>query len=293
MRNSVTLTPDRVIIDTATGSPVTEERLLDEVDTLLEQTLNDDAQRRVEAEQRLRKLYYDLPYYENMRERIRDAYHLGMLIEHGILQVCEKCGEIFPDEIGYWPSGMCNSRHMQVVGGDQHGRVIARQAKGAPDTVFYYNPRTKDVYMPGHDTQHASPESRGYIKQSIGVRQYGLKSRFYRFLDRLAVDRRWKRLEKEESMFGPMMKENRARLSRRLQTQFGREMMEEAIAKSNRSAEQYESYSPGSHIEAWEFDEAHIKDGSSNDPLPSLRRKQLEPEVARVNAKRYKGSVDV
>lgn len=282
-----TLLAERSVINIGIEE-LTETQLLDQVDDLLEQTLDDDRQKRKIAEERLRSIYWNSKYYDNVLDRIRDAYHLGMLIERGILQVCEKCGEIFPDEIGYWPAGMCNKRHAQVIGGDQHGRVIARSAKGAADTIFYYNPRTKDVYMPGHDTRHFSPESRGYIKQSIGVRQYGLKSKFYRFLDRLAVDRRGKRLEKEDAMFGPLMKENRSRLSRRLQTDFGREMMREAVEKSNRSGEQWEAYSPGSHIEAWEWDEKNIRDGRSNDPLPSLEKKQLSPKVAKANAKKYK-----
>lgn len=316
------------------------DAIFEEVDELLEQTLDDSFQKRAFAERRLRTIYEDTSYFEGVRARIRDAYNSieidalfayvasqyfnerpfngknlknrtnvasGFIEElkerdikcpeckgyHNAHAVCDDCGELL--HIDSWYKCEVTSvvtRHTSKG----HERVLHLNAKGAPDTLFYYNPKTKETYWPGHTERHIDPNLRirnkakygHYVPVIIGVRDYGLKSRLYKFLDRLAIDRRWKRLEKEDAMFSPLMKENRARLARRLQTDFGKEMAYEAIKKSNSSSEMYESYAPGSHIEAWEWDEKNIRDGRSNDPLSSLEKKQLSPEVARANARKYK-----
>lgn len=214
-------------------------------------------------EARLAEVYRHTPYYSQLRSRISEAARIGFLVEIGALIPCDKCGHLYG--IGEWYD--CAS-----PGG--HGRVRPRNAQTSSPTVYYFNPRTRKIWIPGRNDRRPP---KGYVKEEVS---YWGRKQFYRMLDNEARETYFKRIEREEKIFGPLFAENRKQLRQDCKT---KEWVEHAIEKTERAQHAKLSYSPNTIVEAWEYDQSNLDDarGPENEHLEKVQPKNFKPKPAK------------
>lgn len=137
-----------------------------------------------------------------------------------------------------------------------HKSGLARVGRTAAPLTRYFEGPEGQVSVPGRADSPMPKRLKalGYTERTIqDSHQY---SAFCRKMDKEAREKHDALVSARDEQFSAKQKEARSELRRQIQTQFGKDYLEAAIAASEKGYG--ERYDPGSHLEGFEYD--HSRD---------------------------------